>query len=311
MSNKPLPVYTEISAPFWNGLKEGNIQIQQCNQCGHWIFYPRRHCDKCWSHDVEFKPVSGKGSLYTYTLTRVPTLPDFADQMPQKMTVVELDEGVRINTTLVGLEEGDIETGMRLKPVFDKVTKEGMTLLRFTAESSDFPEHIDSSVVALAEPEIVTATRQVHFQDLEQMQTLVSEEFTDWSNEIIVDQELINEFAEISGDDYWIHTDPEKAAKEGPFGGTIAHGALVQILQSRFKLQMDFEVTGFTNMVNYGSNRLRFPSPVPAGSKIHARSRVKSVETVKHGTRLTMEINIHVVGIERPSVINDLVILYM
>ena len=143
------------------------------------------------------------------------------------------------------------------------------------------------------------------------LRALVSESFTAWSNEVVVDQALIDEFARLSGDDYWIHTDPDKARKMGPFGGTIAHGALVQVLQSRMKIPLGFEVTGFTNMVNYGSDRLRFPSPVPAGARIHARARVKSVDRLKSGTQLVLEVHTHVVGAERPSVINDLVILYM
>ena len=70
-------------------------------------------------------------------------------------------------------------------------------------------------------------------------------------------------------------------------------------------------MTGFNNIVNYGSDRLRFPTPVPAGCRIHARCRIKSVQAVKSGTQLTMEINVHIVGQDRPSVINDLVMLYM
>lgn len=70
-------------------------------------------------------------------------------------------------------------------------------------------------------------------------------------------------------------------------------------------------MVGFTNMVNYGSDRLRFPSPVRAGSRIHGRMRVKAVEKVKSGTQMTLELNIHVVGSERPAAINDLVVLYM
>ena len=91
-TNKPMPAPTDISAPFWDGLTRGSLTIPRCNSCGHWIFYPRRHCNKCWSHDVAWHEVSGAGSLYTYTLTRIPTLPDFADEMPQAMAVVELDE---------------------------------------------------------------------------------------------------------------------------------------------------------------------------------------------------------------------------
>ena len=143
------------------------------------------------------------------------------------------------------------------------------------------------------------------------MQSLISEEFSGWSNQVEVTQEMINQFAALSGDDYWIHTDPEKARRDGPFGTTIAHGALVQVLASRLKMPMDFEVTDFVNIVNYGSDRLRFPAIVPSGCKIHGRYRIKSVEQLKSGVQVTMEINIHVVGQDRPSVINDLVMLYM
>ncbi len=317
-TNKPLPTPTEISAPYWDGLKEGRLTLPQCKSCGHWIFFPRRHCDKCWSQDLAWKEVAGTGTLYTYTLTRIPTLPDFADEMPQKMAVVELDEGVRINTTLVGVDEGEIEVGMRVKPVFDTVKPDGTTLLRFTAADKDFSPRIDSTSAALAaaaeaaaENAPVAAKRQVRCDDEAAMKALVSDSFSPWSNQIVVDQALIDEFAKLSGDDYWIHTDPERARKQSPFGGTIAHGALVQVLQSRLRIPLDFEVVGFTNMVNYGSDRLRFPAPVPAGSRIHARTRVKSVEKLPKGMQLTMEIVTHIVGSERPSVINDQVILYM
>ena len=311
-TNKPMPVQTDISAPFWDGLKRGSLTIPRCNSCGHWIFYPRRHCDKCWSHDLAWQEVSGEGSLYTYTLTRIPTLPDFADEMPQALAVVELDEGVRINTTLVGLAEDEIRVGMRLKPVFDTVRDDGSTLLRFTGIDKTITPRGQTPATAQPEtPAPAVSVVKVPVGDEAAMQALVSEHFTPWSNEVVVDQALIDEFARLSGDDYWIHTDPDKARKQGPFGGTIAHGALVQVLQSRLKIPLGFEVTGFTNMVNYGSDRLRFPSPVPAGSRIQARARVKRVERLKSGTQLTLEVHTHVVGAERPSVINDLVILYM
>ena len=85
----------------------------------------------------------------------------------------------------------------------------------------------------------------------------------------------------------------------------------MQVLQSRMKLALGFEISGFSTQINYGSDRLRFPAPVPAGSRVHARARVKQVARVKRGTQLTLEVNTHVVGSDRPSVINDLVILYM
>ena len=89
-NNKPMPVATEISAPFWEGLKARRLLIQQCNACAQWLFYPRRHCPGCLAHDLSWREVSGAATLYSFTLARIPTLPDFADEMPQALAVVEL-----------------------------------------------------------------------------------------------------------------------------------------------------------------------------------------------------------------------------
>ena len=312
MSNKPMPIQTAISAPFWDVLKAGKILLQHCSACAKGTFYPRRHCSHCLSDQVEFREVTGAGTLYTYTVARIPTLPEFAGPDPQLLAVVELDEGVRVNTTLVGLKEDDIKIGMRVKPVRARVSEDGTVLLRFTGAHVDLVE-IDEVVKQPEAPVAadVKSVRQVPLTDDAALQSLVSEEFSPWSNQLLVDQAMINQFSELSGDNYWIHTDPERARKEGPFGGTIAHGALVQVLTSRLNVDLGFEITGFTNMVNYGSQRLRFPSPVPAGSLIHSRGRVKSIEKVRSGTQMVLELNIHVVGQERPAVINDLIILYM
>ena len=310
-NNKPMPVPTEISAPFWEGLKAERLLIQQCERCSHWVFYPRRHCPACFTHALAWREVSGGATLYSFTVTRIPTLPDFADEMPQILAVVELDQGVRINTNLVGLDESEVKVGMRLQPVFAEVDAKGNRLLRFTGLDKNADRLKVLHTVEQPAGDIVAPVRQIALDDDAALQALVSDEFSPWSNQVVVDQGLIDSFAQLSGDDYWIHTDPERARKQSPFGGTIAHGALVQILQSRMKLNLGYEITGFTNMVNYGSDRLRFPAPVPAGSTIHARARVKRVERVKSGTQLTLELNTHVVGSERPSVINELVILYM
>ncbi|WP_110972596.1 bifunctional OB-fold nucleic acid binding domain-containing protein/MaoC family dehydratase [Pseudomonas huaxiensis] len=311
-NNKPMPVATEISAPFWEGIKARRLLIQQCNACSHWVFYPRRHCPSCLAHDLAWREVPGRATLYSYTLTRIPTLPDFADEMPQKLAVVELAEGVRINTNLVGLDEDEIHIGMALQPVFAEVDGKGNRLLRFTGMDKDAAalEPLPGLEPEPQPAEDAGSVRRIDFNDAAALQSLVSDRFSDWSNVIVVDQALIDAFAQLSGDDYWIHTDPERARLQSPFGGTIAHGALVQVLQSRMKLALGFEITGFGTQINYGSDRLRFPAPVPAGARIHARARVKSVELLGRGTQLTLEINIHVLGQERPSVINDLVILY-
>ncbi|GAB3627908.1 dehydratase [Pandoraea terrae] len=314
--NKPLPQPTPISQPFWDGLKAHRVRLQQCDDCGHWIFFPRAHCPQCASQALTWRDVSGQGTLYTYTVARVPTLPEFTDEMPQQLAVVEFDEGPHINTTLVGIAPGEARIGMRVRPVFD--TRPGaVTLLRFTDAAGAHPDVIEGDAPAVVEAPAQDTTaataprRQILYTDLDAMRSLVSSEFSGWSNEFQVTQAIIDAFAALSGDDYWIHTDPVRAKAESPFGTTIAHGALVQVLMSRLQLPLDYEITGFNNMLNYGSDRIRFASPVPSGCRIHARHRVKAVEAVKRGVQMTLEINIHVVGQDRPSVVNDLVILYM
>lgn len=313
--NKPLPHPTEISRPFWEGLQAHEVRIQQCDH-GHWIFFPRTHCPKCGSRQLAWKAVSGNGRLYTYTVARIPTLPEFTDEMPQLLAVVELDEGVHLNTTLVGTTPEALQVGMPVRPVFDE--RPGtVTLLRFAPADSDHAPVIraegeagQDAAPAATEPP-AAPKRQISVKDLDAMKSLVSDEFSPWSNEFAVTQQVIDEFARLSGDDYWIHTDAEMAKAKSPFGTTIAQGSLVQVLSSQLKIPLDFEVVGFNNMVNYGSDKLRFPTPVPSGCKIRARSRIKSVEQVKSGVQMVMELNIHVVGQDRPSVINELVILYM
>ena len=127
---KPLPLPTPVTKPFWAGLAEGRIRIQRCLDCDRWVFYPRSHCNHCLSDRLEWREVSGAATLYTFTVTRQPTAPFFADEVPQRLAVVELAEGVRMTSTLVDVAEADIRVGMRLKPVFDRVT-DSVTLLRF------------------------------------------------------------------------------------------------------------------------------------------------------------------------------------
>jgi hypothetical protein len=312
--NKPLPHPTSMSQPYWDGLKAHEVRLQQCEH-GHWLFFPRSHCPTCGSRRLTWRSVSGAGTLYTFTVGRVPTLPEFTDEMPQLLAVVELDEGVHLNTTLVGVDPAALEIGQRLRPVFDDRPGE-VTLLRYTLVDSAHPGVIEgeaaAEVPAGAPPaEAEAPRRRISCKDIAAMKSLVSDLYSGWSNQVEVTQALINQFAALSGDDYWIHTDPERARRESPFGSTIAHGSLVQVLASRLKMPMGFEIVDFGNIVNYGSDRLRFPSIVPSGCRIHGRYRIKAVEQLRSGVQVTMEINIHVVGQDRPSVINDLVMLYM
>ena len=132
VTDKPLPRITPKTKPFWDALKAHRIDIQRCDDCRNWVFFPRLHCPKCFSHNLTWTTVSGEGELLTFTLSRLPTLPELADEVPQKLAVVRLDEGVHLNTTLVRLAEDEIKVGMRVRPVFDDIAPD-VTLLRYTA----------------------------------------------------------------------------------------------------------------------------------------------------------------------------------
>lgn len=128
--DKPLPLPTPVTRPFWEALRERRICVQRCEDCDHWVFYPRLRCNQCLSDRLEWRQVSGAATLYTFTIARQPTAPHFADDVPQLLAVVELEEGVRLTSTLVNVAEEDIRVGMKLEPVFDRVCDE-VTMLRF------------------------------------------------------------------------------------------------------------------------------------------------------------------------------------
>ncbi len=128
---KPLPTPTPTSQPFWDALRAHEVRIQRCTACGKYVFYPRANCPFCLSHDLEWQRVSGNGTVYTFTVARRPTAPPFADEVPQKIAVVELEEGPRLTTTLVNVEPEAIKIGMAVKPVFDDIPGTEVTLLRY------------------------------------------------------------------------------------------------------------------------------------------------------------------------------------
>mgnify|MGYP001483624852 FL=1 len=127
---KPIPRPSSTTRPFWDGLNERKVQIQRCDACDSWVFYPRTRCPSCLGNQLVWHEVSGRGVLYTYTLARQPTAPHFADETPQQLAVIELDEGVRMTSTLVNVDPSDIVIGMRLRPYFDQVS-DAITLLRY------------------------------------------------------------------------------------------------------------------------------------------------------------------------------------
>ncbi|TMA59552.1 MAG: hypothetical protein E6J75_02940 [Deltaproteobacteria bacterium] len=104
--------------------------------------------------------------------------------------------------------------------------------------------------------------------------------------------------------------DDRPAKRESPFGGTVAHGFLTLSLLPAMRAKPTWQISGFGNATNYGANKLRFVSPVPAGARIHARSRLTGVEAKPLGTQLTQELHVHVVGKDKPAVIYEMLVLY-
>jgi acyl dehydratase len=150
----------------------------------------------------------------------------------------------------------------------------------------------------------------IRFDDIPALQAKISDAFGDWSEPVEVTQEMINRFAELTGDHQWIHVDVERARRESPFRTTIAHGFLTLSLLPRMHGRAGWRITGFGNATNYGANKLRFVSPVPAGAKVHAHSRLVGVETKPKGTQVTQEVQVHVVGQDKPALIYEMVVLY-
>ncbi len=152
--------------------------------------------------------------------------------------------------------------------------------------------------------------QEIRFDDIDALGAKVSEEYGAWGEPIEVTQDMINRFADLTGDHQWIHVDVKRAKKESPFGGTIAHGFLTLSLLPKLRSAVDYQIVGFGNATNYGADKLRFVSPVPAGSKLHARGRMVSALAKSKGTQITQQIAVHVVGSDRPAVLYTMLVLY-
>lgn len=128
---------------------------------------------------------------------------------------------------------------------------------------------------------------------------------TDW---LQIDQDRVNGFAEVTGDHQWIHVDVERA-KDGPFGGTIAHGYLTMSLVNCFLPQL-IEVQGFAHAVNVGADRLRFLAPVKVGSRIRGVGEIVGVEEIKGAIQSTVRVTVEIEGSDKPACVVDTISRY-
>jgi len=144
------------------------------------------------------------------------------------------------------------------------------------------------------------------FKDFDELKSAVGTEvgISDW---VEITQDRINQFADATGDEQWIHVDPARAAREMPGGKTIAHGLLSLSLIPMF-IRSIIGVRGLRNTLNYGANRIRYLTPVPAGSRLRARLTILEAEDVSpDALRVTYRVTIEIEGGQRPACVAEVI----
>jgi uncharacterized OB-fold protein len=119
-----LPEPDDFTRAYWDAAAEGRLLLRRCAACGEAHHYPREFCPGCWSEDVSWEQASGRATLYTWSEVRVNDLPPFRDRLPYLAAVVDLEEGPRMMTVLVGCEAEQLRIGMPLRvtfPIVDNV----------------------------------------------------------------------------------------------------------------------------------------------------------------------------------------------
>ena len=121
---KPLPPITRLNRPFWEGTLQGELRLQTCNECGRRWYPASTHCPGCLSRNWEWKPVSGRGKVWSWVRFHQRYFAAFADDLPYNVTMVELDEGVMMISRLDGIADEDIVHDMPVKVAFQPATSD-------------------------------------------------------------------------------------------------------------------------------------------------------------------------------------------
>ncbi len=149
---------------------------------------------------------------------------------------------------------------------------------------------------------------EIPYDDIDAINAAAGDDYGAFGPAVEITQDMINRFADITRDHQWIHVDEQKAA-DGPFGTTIAHGFLsLSLLPHLVRGQVP--ITGHRNVVNYGADSLRFILPVPAGSQVHAKSRLLGAVRKESGTLVKTSETRQIVGSDKPSILYRMLTLY-
>lgn len=130
---RPVPLPTPTTQPYWDGLARHEVWIQFSPSLGRYVFYPRVLAPGTLADDLEWRRISGTGTLVSFTVAQRPVAPQFASTVPLLPAVVEWDEGPRFATELVDVDPAELQIGMPVTPVFADDPDAGVTLLRYTA----------------------------------------------------------------------------------------------------------------------------------------------------------------------------------
>jgi uncharacterized OB-fold protein len=121
---KPIPRPDAHSQPFFDGSLRGELMLQRCGACSRWMWPVRARCIECFSDDLAWTAARGTGTLYSYTLVHQVFHPGFASEVPYNVAMVDLDEGVRMVTNIVGLPDEELRVGMPLVVEFERISDE-------------------------------------------------------------------------------------------------------------------------------------------------------------------------------------------
>lgn len=119
-----IPTIDDETRPFWEAAREGRFLIARCGNCGRPHHYPRPFCPFCWSENVDWEDASGRATLYTYSTVFVNDRPPFNDRLPYVVAVVDLEEGPRVMTNLVGCDPADLRIGQEVVVAYQELTDE-------------------------------------------------------------------------------------------------------------------------------------------------------------------------------------------
>lgn len=130
-AEKPVPVPTRETQPYWEGCKKHELRIQRCVACGHYQFYPRLYCTACMSERVEWVRASGRGKVLSFTIVYRPVSPAFAADVPYVVALVTLEEGPQMMSNIVGCSPERVYIGMPVQVTFEDRTEE-ISIPQFT-----------------------------------------------------------------------------------------------------------------------------------------------------------------------------------